>query len=83
MHSVSLRFEGKRNNQKKKVEKNMKERLVKELDENNTVVSYKWKSEVQKKYIKKKHIWRRCHAHVVRLLYSPFTNICKNKIKIK
>lgn len=45
MHSVSLRFVGRRNNQKKEknVEKNMKERLVKELDENNTVVSYKWK----------------------------------------
>lgn len=56
----------------------MKERLVKELDENNTVVSYKWKRGKKKKYIKK-HIWRRCHAHVVRLLYSPFTNICKIK----
>lgn len=32
----------------------MKERLVKELDENNTVVSYKWKSEVQKKIYNKK-----------------------------
>lgn len=75
MHSVSLRFEGKRSNQKKKKKvKNKKERLVKELDENNTVVSYKWKNEE-----KKKHIWRRCHAHVVRLLYVLFTNIRKIK----